>query len=291
VLKRQPGLGLKPMAVLDDDPEKSGAIEGVPVVGGVDLAPVLARELGVRYAIVAANVFPHLVLIPDLFGFSSLWVSARDLGGVLGLEVRQQLLLRGPRVVKRAMDVVGSLFGGLLLSPLLLLLALLIKLDSPGPVFYGHERIGQGGRRFKAWKFRSMVKDADQVLEDYLSEHPELREEWERDRKLKNDPRITRIGRILRRTSLDELPQLWNVFKGEMSLVGPRPIVQEELAKYGELSVFYLKVKPGMTGLWQVSGRSDTSYRERVELDVYYVRNWSVWLDLYILARRRGRPR
>jgi len=301
VLKRQPGLGLKPVAVLDDDPEKSGALEGVPVVGGVDLAPVLARELGVRHAIVAmpgvprrqlldlleryGNVFPHLVLIPDLFGFSSLWVSARDLGGVLGLEVRQQLLLRGPRVVKRAMDVAGSLFGGLLLSPFLLLLALLIKLDSPGPVFYGHERIGQGGRRFKAWKFRSMVKDADQVLEDYLRKHPELREEWERDRKLKNDPRVTRIGRILRRTSLDELPQLWNVLKGEMSLVGPRPIVQEELAKYGELGVFYLKVKPGMTGLWQVSGRSDTSYRERVELDVYYVRNWSVWLDLYILAR------
>ena len=300
-LKRRPGLGLKPVAVLDDDIEKQGLLEGVPVVGGVDLAPVLAQELGVRHAIVAmpgvprqrllgileqyGNVFPHLILIPDLFGFSSLWVSTRDLGGVLGLEVRQQLLLRGPRMVKRAMDVVGSFLGGLLLSPLLLLLALLIKLDSPGPIFYGHERIGQGGRRFKAWKFRSMVKDADRVLDNYLQEHPELREEWERDRKLKHDPRVTRIGRVLRRTSLDELPQLWNVFKGEMSLVGPRPIVQEELVKYGELGVFYLKVKPGMTGLWQVSGRSDTSYKERVELDVYYVRNWSIWLDLYILAR------
>ncbi len=300
-LKRQPGLGLKPVAVLDDDPEKQGALEGVPVVGGVELAPVLARELGIRHAIVAmpgvprhrllelieryGNVFPHLILIPDLFGFSSLWVSAQDLGGVLGLEVRQRLLLPGPRLVKRVIDVLAAFAVGVLISPFLLVIALFIKLDSPGRVFYGHTRIGQGGRRFKAWKFRSMVKDADRVLKEYLEAHPELREEWERDQKLKNDPRVTRVGRILRKTSLDELPQLWNVLKGEMSLVGPRPIVQEELAKYGDKGAFYLKVKPGMTGLWQVSGRNDTSYQERVELDVYYVRNWSVWLDLYILAR------
>ncbi len=300
-LHRQPGLGLKPVAVLDDDPEKQGALEGVPVVGGVELAPVLARELGIRHAIVAmpgvprprlldlieryGNVFSHLILIPDLFGFSSLWVSAQDLGGVLGLEVRQRLLLPGPRLVKRVIDVLAALAVGVLISPFLLLIALFIKLDSPGRVFYGHTRIGQGGRRFKAWKFRSMVKDADRVLKEYLETHPELREEWERDQKLKNDPRVTRVGRILRKTSLDELPQLWNVLKGEMSLVGPRPIVQEELAKYGDKGAFYLKAKPGMTGLWQVSGRNDTSYQERVELDVYYVRNWSVWLDIYILAR------
>ena len=300
-LKRQPGLGLKPVAVLDDDPEKHGALEGVPVVGGVELAPVIARELGIRHAIVAmpgvprgklldlleqyGGVFPHLVLIPDLFGFSSLWVSAQDLGGVLGLEVRQRLLFASPRILKRVMDVAIGAVGGLLLSPLLAAIAILIKMDSPGAVLYGHTRIGQGGRRFIAWKFRSMVVDADRVLEEYLAKRPELREEWERDQKLKNDPRVTRVGRILRKLSLDELPQLWNVIKGEMSLVGPRPIVQDELAKYGDKGTFYLKVKPGMTGLWQVSGRNDISYKERVELDVYYVRNWSVWLDLYILAR------
>ena len=300
-LLRQPGLGLKPVAVLDDDPEKHGALEGVPVVGGVELAPVLARELGIRHAIVAmpgvprskllalleqyGGVFPHLILIPDLFGFSSLWVSARDLGGVLGLEVRQRLLLPGARFVKRAIDLFVALAGGLLISPLLILIALFVKLDSPGRVFYGHTRIGQGGRKFKAWKFRSMVEDADRALEEYLAKRPDLREEWERDHKLKNDPRVTRVGRILRKLSLDELPQLWNVIKGEMSLVGPRPIVQEELTKYGDKGALYLKVKPGMTGLWQVSGRNDTSYKERVELDVYYVRNWSIWLDLYILAR------
>jgi len=172
-----------------------------------------------------------------------------------------------------------------LISPLLAAIAILIKMNSPGPVFFGQQRIGQGGRRFIAWKFRSMVVDADRVLKEYLAKRPDLREEWERDQKLKNDPRVTRVGRILRKLSLDELPQLWNVIKGEMSLVGPRPIVQDELAKYGDKGTFYLKVKPGMTGLWQVSGRNDISYKERVELDVYYVRNWSVWLDLYILAR------
>lgn len=130
-----------------------------------------------------------------------------------------------------------------------------------------------------------MVKDADEVLKEYLEKHPELREEWERDQKLRSDPRVTRIGRILRQTSLDELPQLWNVLRGEMSLVGPRPIVQDEVIKYGEKFALYIKVKPGMTGLWQVSGRNDTTYQERVNLDTYYIRNWSLWLDLYILAR------
>jgi len=300
-LKTMPGLGLRPVVLLDDDESKHGYIDGVPLVGGLDLAPVLVREMGIRSAIWAmpglprdrllalmetyGNSFPKLLFIPSIFDYASAGVSTRDLGGILGLEVRQSLLLPSHRAIKRALDLAGAFLGGLLLSPLLLVIAILVKLDSPGPVFYGHERIGKDGRRFKAWKFRSMVKDADRVLEDYLRKHPELREEWERDRKLKNDPRVTRIGKVLRRTSLDELPQLWNVLKGEMSLVGPRPVVREELAKYGEKGVYYLKVRPGMTGLWQVSGRSDTSYAERVELDVYYVRNWSIWLDIYILAR------
>lgn len=300
-LARQPGLGLKVAAVFDDDPDKHGVLEGVPVLGGVSEASSLGASLGIRYAIVAmpgvrrdrllelierhTGAFPHLILIPDLFGFSSLWVTAADLGGVLGLEIRQRLLLPGPRLLKRAIDLSAAVLGGLAIVPLLALIALLVRLDSPGPVFYGHTRIGQGGRRFKAWKFRSMVQDADRVLEEYLHKHPELRTEWEETQKLKNDPRVTRVGRWLRKLSLDELPQLWNVIKGEMSLVGPRPVVQSELAKYGEKGALYLKVKPGMTGLWQVSGRSETTYEERVEMDAYYVRNWSVWLDLYILAR------
>lgn len=300
-LNKQPGLGLKPVGLLDDDPAKQGEdIEGVRVLGGLDRAGELARQ-GVKYAIVAmpgvprnqllellerhGTVFPHLLLVPDLFGLSSLWVSARDLGGVLGLEVRQRLLQPGPQWIKRAMDIAFCL----LLAPFLFvsvgILGLLVRLDSAGPIFYGHKRLGFQGREFLAWKFRSMVPDADRKLEEYLRQHPELMQEWIRDQKLKNDPRITRVGSFLRKTSLDELPQLWNVLRGEMSLVGPRPIVEEEVRRYGPLFALYTKVRPGLTGLWQVSGRNDTTYAERVAMDAYYVRNWSPWLDLYILAR------
>ncbi|MGJ3248888.1 MAG: undecaprenyl-phosphate galactose phosphotransferase WbaP [Elainellaceae cyanobacterium] len=300
-LQRRPRIGLKPVLVLDDDPSKRGTLHDVPVVGGVELAPRLARIRRIPYAIVAmpgvprdrllnlleryGQTFAHLLIIPDLFGFSSLWVAAKDLGGVLGLEVRQQLLLPGPRIAKFCIDLSCTLIGGTLLLPLLGLIILLIRIDSPGPVFYGQIRIGQRGRKFKAWKFRSMVQNADQVLFDYLQQHPELRDAWETHHKLRDDPRVTRVGKFLRRTSLDELPQLWNILRGEMSLVGPRPIVDEELWRYGDKFTLYTKVTPGLTGLWQVSGRNDITYEERVNLDAYYVRNWSVWLDIYILMR------
>jgi Undecaprenyl-phosphate galactose phosphotransferase WbaP len=177
----------------------------------------------------------------------------------------------------------------ILFSPVLLLLvisiAILIKLTSRGPVFYGHERIGLGGKRFKAWKFRSMIKNADQTLTEGIQDQPRLQSEWQHRQKLKRDPRVTPIGRILRRTSLDELPQIWNVLRGQMSLVGPRPIVENEIPKYGEQFALFTRVRPGMTGLWQVSGRNNLPYSERVRLDIYYVRNWSVWLDLHLLSR------
>jgi Undecaprenyl-phosphate galactose phosphotransferase WbaP len=169
--------------------------------------------------------------------------------------------------------------------PILLLLAMLIKLDSRGPIFYSQTRIGRAGKSFQAIKFRTMAVNADQLLEHYLQRQPELRTLWQQDHKLKKDPRLTRVGRWLRRTSLDELPQLWNVLKGEMSLVGPRPIIAEEISRYGDKYPLYTRVKPGLTGLWQVSGRNNISYAERVNLDAYYVRNWSVWLDAYILLR------
>ena len=172
-----------------------------------------------------------------------------------------------------------------LASPLYIAIAIAIKQDSSGPIFYRQTRIGRKGRPFKAWKFRTMVPNADQVLKEYLISHPELRANWVQDRKLKYDPRITRLGRWLRRTSLDELPQLWNVLRGEMSLVGPRPIVHDEVKLYEEKFELYTQVLPGLTGLWQVSGRNNITYQERVNLDAYYVRNWSVWLDIYILIR------
>jgi Undecaprenyl-phosphate galactose phosphotransferase WbaP len=187
------------------------------------------------------------------------------------------------RLAKRTVDVVAVVVGGLLVLPLILLIAALIKLQSPGPVFYQQERIGRHGRRFKVWKFRTMVRDADKILEDSLAASPERRREWQLNHKLQNDPRVTSLGRWLRKTSLDELPQLWNVLRGEMSLVGPRPIVTKEIEKYGDRFARYCAVTPGMTGLWQVSGRNDTTYAERVDLDSYYAGNWSLWLDLYIL--------
>jgi Undecaprenyl-phosphate galactose phosphotransferase WbaP len=303
-LLADPGLGLKPVAVVDDDPDAPATIQNVPVMGGFELASAVASSQRLVYAVVAMPGVPtsrflsmiqryglsfsHVLMIPNLFGFSSLWVNPRSVGGMLGLEVCQQAFVPEKQWPKRVLDLTLTIVGGILILPLIALIALWIKVSSAGPVFYSQRRIGRGGTEFRAWKFRSMVQNADEVLEEYLNKNPDLQEEWERDHKLRNDPRVTRAGQFLRRTSLDELPQLWNVLKGEMSLVGPRPIVQAEVSRYGVSFDLYTRVKSGLTGLWQVSGRNDTSYDERVDLDTFYVRNWSVWLDLCILFRTIG---
>jgi Undecaprenyl-phosphate galactose phosphotransferase WbaP len=196
-------------------------------------------------------------------------------------------LLNRNLVPKHSMARVLDLSCILLALPFILaaffIITILVMLDSEGPVFYRQARIGRYGRRFYVYKFRTMVQNADHLLQTYLAESPELRAEWLATHKLKNDPRITRVGAILRKTSLDELPQLWNILVGEMSLIGPRPIVDAEVEKYGDCFDLYTQVRPGLTGLWQVSGRSDTSYEQRVELDKYYVLNRSLKLDLQIL--------
>lgn len=185
---------------------------------------------------------------------------------------------------KRTVDVVGAVFLGIVFSPLILAVALLLRREG-GHVIYRHRRIGRDGKAFECLKFRSMVPNAERVLRDLLEERSEMKAEWVRDHKLRCDPRVTRLGRFLRRTSLDELPQLWNVIRGEMSLVGPRPVVREELMRYGRCLPVYLAAKPGITGLWQITGRNNTDYRRRVALDVYYVRKQSLLLDLYILMK------
>jgi len=189
------------------------------------------------------------------------------------------------RVLKRALDI----FLVLACSPLLLLLfaiiAAAIRIDSEGPVFFSHRRIRRSGEFFSMWKFRTMCVNSSEVLEHYLSANAEARAEWRQSHKLKYDPRVTRVGQFLRRTSLDELPQLWNVVTSSMSLVGPRPIVAAEVEKYGDHFADYCMVKPGITGLWQTSGRSDTSYTERVQLDRYYAHNWSLSDDIKILSK------
>jgi len=263
--------------------------DGLAETTGIETAFVIASDVPAEFLNYLTNNrqcgFKRLILIPNLEQISSYGVVAFDFGGVLGLEVRHNLLDASQQVLKRVMDVSLVIIGGLIISPVLALIWLLLKMDSTGGVFYGHKRIGKGGREFTAWKFRTMVVDADLKLKEYLERNPESLAEWDATHKLKDDPRITWLGRILRRFSLDEFPQLWNVIKGEMSLVGPRPIVADEIHHYGNRFDPYTWVKPGMTGLWQVSGRNDTTYEERVSLDEYYVRNWSMWLDVYILAR------
>ena len=188
-------------------------------------------------------------------------------------------------IAKRALDVIGAGLGLVLLSPFFLVVALLVRADG-GPAFFAHQRVGRGGKLFGCLKFRSMVIDSQARLEALLASDPAARAEWEATRKLKNDPRITRIGRFLRSTSLDELPQLINVLRGEMSLVGPRPVLEAEIDRYyGASAAHYMAVRPGITGLWQVSGRSETSYESRVALDVSYVSRPSLLADISILLR------
>ena len=283
---------------------KFAEVEGVPVVGDLSLAPVLATRLKIPYAVLAmpgvdgpkllqivervGGKFSHLLVIPDLFGFATLGVPAKNLGGILGVEVRQQLLLPGPRLAKRVMDAALTSLGVLFVMPFLALIALLIKLDSKGPIFYSQNRLGKDGEFFKAYKFRTMHGDGEARLKAILDADPQLRAEYEIYHKLRKDPRVTRIGRVLRKFSLDEFPQLLNVIIGDMSLVGPRPYIERELTEMGGQEKIILRAPPGMTGMWQVSDRNATSFAQRVQIDVYYVRNWSPWLDIHILAKTFG---
>ncbi|MEE8508268.1 MAG: undecaprenyl-phosphate galactose phosphotransferase WbaP [Myxococcota bacterium] len=239
----------------------------------------MVRELG--------RSFPRvMVLTPESVNIpGGLWMRTADCSGLGAFEVRDRLLSGWNRLLKRGLDLLLVAVASPALVLLTLVVAVLNRVSSPGSIFFGHERIGENGRRFKAWKFRTMVRNGDEILERHLAEHPQLRAEWERRQKLKNDPRVGKVGRWLRRTSMDELPQIWNVLRGEMSAVGPRPIIRDEVTRYGESFELYIRVRPGLTGLWQVSGRNDTTYPERVAFDSFYVRNWSVWLDLHILIR------
>ena len=292
----QQGLNIRPVVMVNDAPTGRG-----PVVTRLDKAPVVVDQFGARCAIVAiagtpqkqlisqlenqGHTFTTMKVVPDPFDLSTIWVAARGSGDILAVEVRPALLGSIAQRLKRVSDIIGVMLLGILALPLIALIAVAIKLDSKGPVIYGHRRSGRGGQAFLAWKFRSMVVNADTVLTDHLQRDAMARDEWESKQKLRNDPRVTRLGRLLRKSSLDELPQLWNVLIGEMSLVGPRPIVNAEKQRYRERISLYEHVLPGLSGLWQVSGRNDTTYEERVELDSYYVRNWSFWLDVCILAR------
>ncbi len=230
----------------------------------------------------------NVLFVPDIKGLAVLNFDIYPLlfKETFLLNVRNNLDSNFNRALKRAFDVVVSVSLLPLVLPLIAVIAVLIKLDSKGSVFFVHERIGEGGKPIKVIKFRTMFSDSKERLERLLEQDPQARREWEKNFKLKNDPRVTKVGRFLRKTSLDELPQIFNVLKGDMSLVGPRPVVKEEIEKYyRDFAQYYFMVKPGITGLWQVSGRSDTDYERRVRLDTWYVLNWSLWLDIMILIK------
>ena len=209
----------------------------------------------------------------------------KDIAGIIGFASTHNLTFKTNLLIKRLIDIFLILLFSPILIPVFIILMFLTKVTSRGPIFYGHKRVGKNGKEFKCWKFRSMCIDADKKLAEILANNPQMRAEWEKDRKFTNDPRVTKFGKFLRKTSLDELPQLINILVGQMSFVGPRPVTEPELVKYGEYRDFVLSVTPGLSGMWQTSGRSDTEYEERIALDLYYIQNWSIWLDIWILIK------
>jgi Undecaprenyl-phosphate galactose phosphotransferase WbaP len=276
-------------------------LEGVPYGGTMTEAAALGRRCGIDTAIFAmpytrhehlarfVNLvslsFRHVMVIPNLSGITNSAVVARDLAGTFGVEINYDLLNPWAQRVKRVLDLVATLTGGILILPLILSLCLLVRIESRGPIFYRDKRMGRDGKLFSCVKFRTMVLDAEDLLQRMLADDEEMRNEYLKYHKLRDDPRVTRVGRFLRKSSLDELPQLWNVLRGEMSLVGPRPYLPRESEDIGTTQKEILRVTPGITGPWQVAGRNYTSFGERVRMDADYVRDWSVWLDIVLLAR------
>lgn len=291
------------VGIIDDNPLSKQVAKDYPLLGGLAEAEEIVRRNKIDNVIITApglpkerllsliaDIQPHVrnfSLVPDLIGtpMAGIEVSVLFSEEILLLHLRNNLARRSNRVFKRVFDLVCTVLGGLLISPLLLVIAICVAVDNRGSVIFAHRRVGRDGVPFDCYKFRTMRSGADKALRRYLKKNPEARKEWEENFKLADDPRVTRFGAFLRRTSLDELPQLWNVLKGEMSLVGPRPIVREEMERYGEFIREYLLVRPGITGMWQTSGRSDTTYEERVAMDTWYVRNWSVWIDFVYLFK------
>ena len=297
-LRREMGLGYFPIAIFDDDPAHLGDyVEGVPVIGSLahstPIAPVaiLAMPEASRHNVLELLDGPlasyqHVVIIPDLHEAPSLWVKPRDLGGVLGLEVSSNLLVPLASISKRFIDLACVLLTAPFWVPVSACVGLAVWFHDRQNPFFAQERIGLNNSTFNTYKFRTMYTDAETLLEKRLQEDTKLREEWDANFKLKRDPRITSVGKFLRRTSLDELPQLWNVLRGDMSLVGPRPL---PLYHYENLPLrvrrLRERVRPGLTGLWQISGRSEAGHLGMAKWDTYYVRNWSPWLDVVILVR------
>ncbi len=288
---------------LDDKPISNKLTEKYGLLGKVNEAEKIVKNSHIQTVIITApgmvrdklqqlitTVQPYvrnLSYVPDLIGTPMMGVEAQVLftEEILMLHMRNNLAMKRNKIYKRIFDLTCTVCGGLLILPIIAIIGLLVAVDNKGNVIFAHRRIGKDGKEFPCYKFQTMIPNAQEKLVEYLAANPEAKKEWEESFKLTNDPRVTKLGGFLRKTSLDELPQLWNVIKGDMSLVGPRPIVKKEIERYGEYFREYAMVLPGITGMWQASGRSDTTYEERVSMDTWYVRNWSVWLDIMYLAK------
>lgn len=302
-VKEDVGLDYQFIGYLEDFKPNPEVAAQLSCLGKFADAALVIQQTGVRHVLVAApglsteqiqNIVYDLQPLVKSVGFipdmGTLPLSTMDIeslidGHVVMFRMRNNLKNKVNRLLKFVFDWTATLLGGVLIAPLLLGIALWIRKDSLGPVIFKQKRIGQNGKEFYCYKFRTMCVDAEEKLKELLRNNPEAKQEWEENFKLKSDPRITKSGDFLRRTSLDELPQIFNVLKGEMSLVGPRPITAREIRYYGKYIQDYYMVRPGITGMWQTSGRSDTGYDERVQMDTWYVRNWDIWFDIVLLWR------
>ena len=297
--QENPKIGLRPVAILTPEKDEQDDLLKIPMYSieqleifnkqnQLRMAAVLYDDLDQMEAICSRyrDTFERLAFFDSRGNHLYLnKMSVQQYGGLIGLEIHHSLLDPWAQAFKRMIDLVISGLALILLLPFFFLLAGMICLDSPGPIFFSQIRLGKKGKPFTMYKFRTMYLNADEVLSSYLDKNPALKLEWDKYQKLKEDPRITRIGKFLRRFSIDELAQLWNVLIGEMSLVGPRPFMLDQQALYGENYHHYVRVAPGISGLWQISGRNQTTFSRRAEFDMEYVMSWSVWLDIYIIAR------
>jgi len=282
-LKQVRRLGWYPKMVLPINTIKNESIGEIQFDVAV-FAP--ASNLSIdKYARVLNRNFRKVIVIRKTDGLGSVWVEPRDLDGQLGLEFHYNLFNRYARWIKRLVDLGIGLLLSILFIPFILIMSLLIRIDSPGPVFFYQERLGQNFKRFNIIKFRTMMVDAEQRLSELLQKDSSAQAEYQKYHKLTNDPRLTRTGKWLRRFSLDELPQLLNVLKGDMSVTGPRAYLPSELVDMRDFASTILRIKPGLTGWWQVTGRHNTTFEQRLRMDEYYISNWSLWMDFYILLK------
>lgn len=302
-LQRMPVSYYKIIGYVDDNPKSASIAKEYPCLGTFNDVENVIKDTGVQTVLICAPgleskklvalinrlqlLVKRVAFVPELFGLPTSNITARGMmeEQAVILRVQNNLARKSNRIMKRIFDIVATVCGGIFILPFMLIIAIIIYLDSGGPIIYKQKRVGRNGKEFNFYKFRSMVKNADMILEEYLNTHEDEKKEWQKNFKLKNDPRVTKIGKIIRKTSIDELPQLWNVLIGDMSLVGPRPLLPNEVERYSSYIEDYKLVLPGLTGVWQVSGRSDTTFEERVIMDSWYIHNWSVWIDIVYLLK------